>query len=301
MFATVYGLQAEWKVGKGPDRTRRIHFQVDFFAQAEALQPKLSNHLTDRGCPYQCSFVSKAMNRITYDLLDRASVDKHFKNPPVIDHQTLYPSVRTVPRYIQPVYGLEVGILGVKDVLRAVPVIDHYIRVNYGNVIACSRLALKGDAYCVVFKTWAQTSRFLSDPFTAFDSGFGVSHSVSHQAVTAPTLLYVLNSNGLPFSAPPHDSSSPSFRQLQAQFHLLRQKVDTRARVFEVLAGQQEQLSQQLQDNAQNTVASIAALSTVMSGYARLQAATSQLDALLSDYRTSQVLLAFAPPKERAI
>jgi hypothetical protein len=239
------------------------------------------------------------MNRITYDLLDRTSVDKLFKNPPVIDHQTHYPSV---PRYIQPVYGLEVGILGVKDVLRAVPVIDHYIQANHGNVIASSRLALDRDAYCVVFKTWAQTSRFLSDPFTAFDSGFGVSHSVSQaQAVPGPALPYVLNSNGLPFSAPPPDSSSPSFRQLQVQFDMLQQKLDTRARAFEVLVGQQEQMSQQLQDNAQNTAASIAGLSTVMSGYVRLQAATSQLDALLSDYRTSQVLLVFAPPEERAI
>jgi hypothetical protein len=43
----------------------------------------------------------------------------------------------------------------------------------------------------------AQTSRFLNDPFTAFESGFGVSHSVSH---STPALLYVLNSNELPYS-----------------------------------------------------------------------------------------------------
>jgi hypothetical protein len=116
------------------------------------------------------------MSQITFDLLDRRSVDFLFKNPLVVDRQTLYPSVS---RYIQSVYGLEVGILGVKDVLRAAPVIDRYIRSLYGDVIAASRLALNGDAYHVTFKTWAQTSLFLSDPFTAFDSGFGVSHSVS--------------------------------------------------------------------------------------------------------------------------
>jgi hypothetical protein len=40
-----------------------------------------------------------------------------------------------------------------------------HIKSNYGNIIASSRLDLNGDAYCVVtvvFKTWAQTSRFLS-------------------------------------------------------------------------------------------------------------------------------------------
>jgi hypothetical protein len=268
VLTTAHGLQAEWKVGKGPDRTRRVHFQADSFAQAEALHPKLSDHLNGRGCPYQCSFVSKAMNRITFDLVNHASLEQLFKNPPVIDHETLYPSV---PRYIQPVYGLEVAILGMKDVLRAAPVIDRYIHTNYGDVIAASRLALNGDAYCVVFKTWGQTSRFLTDPFTAFESGFGVSHSVS-QAV--PALLYVLNSNGLPFSARPADlsSSNASFRQLQAQFDMLQHKVDTGARAFEALAGQQEHFSQQLQDIAQRTAASIAGFSTVMSGSARLQA-----------------------------
>jgi hypothetical protein len=96
---SVYGLQAAWKIGRGPDRTRRVHFQMDSFSQAESLQPKL-NHLLGESTPYQCSFVSKMLNRITYDLLDRTSIDKLFKNPPVIDHQTFYPSV---PRYIQPV------------------------------------------------------------------------------------------------------------------------------------------------------------------------------------------------------
>jgi hypothetical protein len=286
LLTSVHGLRASWR-----DRTRRIHFQVDSFAQAEALHPKLSTHLNGRGCPFQCSFVSKAMNRITFDLLDRASVDNLFKAPPVIDHQTLYPSV---PRYIQPVYALEVGIFGVKDVLRAAPVIDHYIKSKYGNVIASSRLALNGDAYCVVFNTWAQTSRFLFDPFTAFDSGFGVSHSVS-QAL--PALLYVLNSNDLPFSARPPHSSSTSLRQLQAQFDMLQHKVDTWARALEALVAQQEHMLQQLQYNAQNTAVSIAKLSTVMSGSARLQAATSRLEALQSDAaRTSQLLLAIAPP-----
>ena len=50
-----------------------------------------------------------------------------------------------------------VALLGMKDILRAQPVIDHYIRSSYGDVIASSRLALNGDAYCVVFKTLEPT------------------------------------------------------------------------------------------------------------------------------------------------
>ena len=173
VLRTVPGLHVDWKVGRGPDRTRRVHFQVETFTDAEALQPKLDEHLNNRGCSFQRSFVSNLRTtgmprgRITYDLLHRASVDALQNLPPVIEHRTYYPSV---PRFIQPVYGLEVGIVGIGDVLGAVPFIDRYIRRKYGNVIARSRLALSGDAYCVVLETWAQTSRFLADPFTAFDS-----------------------------------------------------------------------------------------------------------------------------------
>ena len=89
---------------------------------------------------------------------------------------------RFVLRYIQSVYGLEVAILGLKDVLSAMSVIDNYIRSAYGDVIAFSRMALNGDAYCVVFKEWSQTSRFLNDPFTAFDSSLGISLMFAHCA-----------------------------------------------------------------------------------------------------------------------
>ena len=123
------------------------------------------------------------------------------------------------------------------------PVIDHYIRATYGDVIASSRLALNGDAYCVVFKTWAQTSQFLFDPFTTFDSGLGVSHSISN---ARPALPYVLNTDDLPISPRPSDPSEASYPQLQAQFDLLQQKVDLNARSSKILAGLQEILSQML-------------------------------------------------------
>jgi hypothetical protein len=52
---------------------------------------------------------------------------------------------------------------------------------------------------------------------------------------------------------------------------MLQHKVDTWARALEALVAQQEHMLQQLQYNAQNTAVSIAKLSTVMSGSARLQ------------------------------
>ena len=109
------GFHADWKVAKGPDRTRRVHFQMETYSQAEAIQPKL-NRVLSGSAPYQTVFISKNMNRITYDLLDRSSVAKLLETPPTIDHQTFTASV---PRFIQPKYGLEVAILGLKDVLSA--------------------------------------------------------------------------------------------------------------------------------------------------------------------------------------
>ena len=56
------------------------------------------------------------------------------------------------------------------------PEIDHYyIRLQYGSVIASTRLVLNGDTDCVVFKTWAQTSQFLTDPFTPLIPGRRIS------------------------------------------------------------------------------------------------------------------------------
>ena len=122
---THYNIPTEWKVGKGPDHSRRmprIHFQADSFTQAEALLPKLSTFLNAKRYCFQCSFVSKAMNRVTFDLLDRKSINNLFMSPPVIDHQPLYPST---PHYIQPLYALEVAILGVQDVLEHSPLLTH--------------------------------------------------------------------------------------------------------------------------------------------------------------------------------
>jgi hypothetical protein len=273
------GLEAQWRVGKGPDRTRRIHFKTDSNMRAKALQPKLSDHLNRKGYHFQRTFISKTTNRVRFDLLDCSSVDSLLQEPPVIDHQTICPST---PRYIQPVYGLEVAILSVKDSQLVRPVVNNYIRRAYGNVIAHSRLALDGDAYCVVFKTWAQTSRFLQDPFTAFDPGFGITHTIS-PSHARPALLYMLNSNGLPrvpcLSDDPWDTSD--VRRLLAAMDLLLHTLVARTRALEILALREEQIVQQMQEVAQQTVAFLNGLALVISSSAlHAAAATSNLSDL---------------------
>ena len=199
---------------------------------------------------------------------------------------------------VQPIYGLEVGILGMRDVLWAQPVIDRYIRSKYGDVIACSRLALNGDTYCVVFKMWSQTSCFVNDTFTAFDSGYGVSHSISQ---TRPALLYVFNNDGLPPSTRASEPSNVLLRQLQAQVDMLQHKADTGAHAFQTLVHQQDKLTYELCDNAQRTAACLTNFSTVFSTTARLQAANAHLENLQSDTRTYHLLLTFTPPDRQAI
>jgi hypothetical protein len=190
-------------------------------------------------------------------------------------------------------YGLEVCILGVEGATPAASVIDRYIRTHYGDVIAASRMALGGGAYCVVFNTWAQTSRFLGDPFTAFDSDFGVSRSVSQSRAA---LLYVLNSNGLPPPIQSVDSIDVSLRQLRARLDSLRQTADSWEHALGAFSLRQDQTSQHMSANSLRIAASFAGLSNIVSCSSRLQTANSCLEALQSDRRTSLVLLAVAPP-----
>jgi hypothetical protein len=153
-------------------------------------------------------------------------------------------------------------------------------------------MALKGEAYCVVFNTWTETSRFLTDPFTAFDSAFGISHSVSQGH---PALLYVLNSNGLPPSTRSSDFANTSVRQLQAQFDSLQRQVDSCALAFQALACTQDEGFRSLRDHLQQTSASNAALSNVMACSLQLMAANSRLEGLLSDCHSSHLLLSLTP------
>ena len=114
---------------------------------------------------------------------------------------------RFVLRYIQSVYGLEVAILGLKDVLSAMSVIDNYIRSAYGDVIAFSRMALNGDAYCVVFKEWSQTSRFLNDPFTALEYlCISVTNVRPLRSFTFRAFPFLLVLRKLPLVLPEHSS-----------------------------------------------------------------------------------------------
>jgi hypothetical protein len=69
VLTSVCNSDTAWRVGREPDRSRRIHFQVDTFAQADALQPKLSNYLDEKGHAFQCSFISRTMNRVTVPMV----------------------------------------------------------------------------------------------------------------------------------------------------------------------------------------------------------------------------------------
>ena len=147
-------------------------------------------------------------------------------------------------------------------------------------------------------KQWLQASCFLSDPFKAFDYGYGVSHSL---AGATPALLYVLNGNGLPVSPRSSDSSNAEVRQLKASVEALQQQANTGARAFEAVLTQQQQFAQQLRDQSQHAAAGFACLSTVISGTTCVQAASTQLMSLEAERRTSQVLLALKPEAAPAI
>lgn len=102
---------------------RHSCFKYRFFLHKTATRRQ--RHDVSR-CHFCISWVkAKPTSRITYESIDQASVHVYalLKQPLVIEHWTCFTSIS---RFIQPIYGLEVDILGIKDVLGAtgMPFID---------------------------------------------------------------------------------------------------------------------------------------------------------------------------------
>lgn len=162
------GVNCNWRGCSGADKSRRIWFTADDEQKANQLLTKLEAEFKRRRIATQTQYVSKGSKRAVFDLLDPGDIDSLTHNPPVFDRHTYFPAR---PRYIEPLYALEIAVVGLNFVEGVKTFIDKYIRETYGNdSIATSRLIPDLEVYTVVFRYWAVGSRFLTDPFTAFES-----------------------------------------------------------------------------------------------------------------------------------
>ncbi|PPQ73488.1 hypothetical protein CVT24_007817 [Panaeolus cyanescens] len=141
---------------------------------------------------FQKSYIPRDSNRVFYLVENENDIIKYLSQPVFISNEAYTPRR---PRFIQPIYGLEIAINGLRDLPAARSMIDRYIEGKYGanirdKVVRTSRMELDESVYCVVLISPEISAQFVADPFTLFDeSGINVSQ---------PTYLYVLNSHGIP-------------------------------------------------------------------------------------------------------
>lgn len=189
----IEGIHADWKVNNGPDRTRRIYFHGGDDVDANALKPQLDRYLANHQVATQGAYINRALNRVVYDLVSQDAVTWLRSNPPTFERRTYHPEQY---RFIQPIYGLEVAITGLRGIDGAHQILDQYFNRKYGNVVAHSRMELNDDVYCVIYSSWTVTCRVLSDPLEAF-TGAGSAFSRLF-ATSDPYLLYLVNTVGVP-------------------------------------------------------------------------------------------------------
>ncbi|KAK0446583.1 uncharacterized protein EV420DRAFT_1751343 [Desarmillaria tabescens] len=210
---------ARWITGKGPDKTRRGFFRMENMTIAQRMKSRFETVLTQKGFHFQnCTTATHAHAgiRIVVDFLDSASLDALTETPLIVDRIS-YPVSR--PRFVEPDFGYDVAITGCGGIQGFEGCMNAHIRRHMGPVIARSRMALGGDVYVVIFKTWELTSQFLSSPLPHPRS------VPTHIQLSDPILLYFFNNRGCPASPqylapnPPTSSDSPS---LQKQIDILR-------------------------------------------------------------------------------
>ncbi|KAJ7174786.1 hypothetical protein C8R46DRAFT_1252861 [Mycena filopes] len=183
---------------------------------------------------------------------------------------------------------------------------------GYGaDAVADSRMELYGDVYCVVLNDWDITSKFLADPFTAFDTYNALP---SFSPTSNPLFLYDFNTAGAPTNpaflargrqagAPFND---PQLKVMQAQIDELRKTGAATVNGFQQVMTQQARSIGDLQTSQTKIVQGISALGAIVSSGNLLTTQNGALQGLLSQRATINLLLASNPTpqigdQERAV
>ncbi|GBE78620.1 hypothetical protein SCP_0115090 [Sparassis crispa] len=294
------GIHATWRVATGPDRTRRVVFPMDNKDQATRMLDRVREWLTDRGHEYQLSYASCPSGawRLTFDLLDSEVVQSLLINPPVIDRHALTVSR---PRFITPIYGLEVAVMGLQDLQGVRARIDRFIYQRYGQgALICSRMAMNGDVYTAVLRDWEVTSHFTSDPFDLFTD-----HPLSRiVSASRPLLLFLLNTYGVPANAAVIQGqalSSADSRNHQAQLDALRQQGTEAVRMYNEMFQRQQRMLDTLAVNSNQIMSTLTSIATTSSLNCRLIGAQSTLSGLRERHDLMQDVLVFTPEQTRPV
>ncbi|KAJ3512820.1 hypothetical protein NLJ89_g3299 [Agrocybe chaxingu] len=289
------GIQARWKVSAGStDKTRQVSFLADHFLNVSQLKSRLEAIFRSHSYEVQSSYNPNNSDRVVFNFTNRDHILRLLQNPPIIDNRTYIP---TTPRYIQPLFGLEIAVNGVMDIAGAKSQIVRHLEARYGDasqepVVRHSRLELNGSVYCCILRTPAITSHFLSDPWTLFnDETLGFT-------VPRPTYLYVLNSRGVPgvspFGRPSAVASSSSDPGVQRQLDNLTAQSDTLKTTLEHLTRQQDGIISSFREAQDNMQQAFRDAENVFSLNNMLTITQSDINTLQSNRTTYRLLLATA-------
>jgi len=116
----------------GPDRAHRVYFQCDSEACLETLRQRLDQYLDQHSIATQGSFLNKTFKRVVYDVISYDAVPWLKEHPPTIDW-VLYHTKQYC--FIQPVYGLELAVSGIREIQGAKHILDSYFHAKYGPMV----------------------------------------------------------------------------------------------------------------------------------------------------------------------
>ena len=279
-------------MAKSADKACQLFFLTDNKSEATLLKPKLDAIFHTEHYDVQSVWISDT-GRITYHFYSDTAIDNLMRTYPIVDGRSCIPRH---PRFVQPVFGLEIAINGVGDYPQARALIDHYIQTTYGpkfgsDVVRRSRIMLDGNVYCAVLKNPIVTSLFLSDEFNLFKNKPRFTSSVP---TWQPDYLYNLNIQGFP-------TTTSSFRQtlqnispqLQTQLDILRSQTEVVSRGLQKVADSHHTISSSLNETNDRLLSYMSNFFLLISANNQLMMAQTDLNSLKSEASTTRLMSMF--------
>ncbi|KAF5385006.1 hypothetical protein D9615_001212 [Tricholomella constricta] len=290
------GLTVGWNIAPGYDKKRTAWFRDDSGIGVGELKRGLETIFKSHRYDFQVSTanVSTSPPRVTFQFLNRDHIDVLMRKPPIVKGHSFIP--RT-PRFIEPVYALEVAVVGVASYNDPQMVIDRYLQAKYGHrasdtLIRSSRLALDDVVYCVVLETPEITEAFVQDPFNAFE---GLDPQPSK-----PEYLYILNQRGFPSQWQRALPSAQPDLQIQNQLDTVRKQQSSFQDTLTTLANRQQDMFQGFLDAQREMGTMFRNMISHVSYQSQLSAAQTELATLQLTHSTTHMMSRLLGPDESA-
>ncbi|KAG6880400.1 hypothetical protein C0992_000002 [Termitomyces sp. T32_za158] len=282
-------VEVDWNLAPGYDKARMVFFRDEEKVGVARLREGLEKQMKERHIDFQACTASSDMVR--FHLLHKKDVGVLELRPPVIGGKQCNP--RT-PKYIQPNYALEIGIVGVEMFDDPEYYIGGYLEKTYhhlakhGHAVCQQRLEMNCTVYCVVVENREIAERILEDPFPMFEN--------CNPKPSRPQYLFHLNQHGYPTSWQRSASATnPNDQRIERKrWETFEERTNQCASTIGALAQQMKIIQDQQQQQAyQNQCAMGAMLHTMRLMNDKTQA-QQDLRSLKREYLSAKRTLLFA-------